>query len=204
MNSDAAAAGGAAPYVLLLYSIISGNTPSKMANWAGIWNGDVSALWSSQPISTGTPPDYAEGQIIIPLESFPYGTYTVAYSTAAPGAPAFCSTLSFRGTIIGTDPFTSVIAPVKALAGNLTVSYQTPLGNSPAANNNWIGLWAGQTAQFNGGALVRRSVQGTGAAGTQVLDVALTAGEYYTLAYSSAPEDSAISATCTFYLSAQQ
>jgi hypothetical protein len=82
----------------------------------------------------------------------------------------------------------------------LLLEYQTPVGNIPSQNQNWIGIWPGYTVSFNGkNCLHRENVRSDFNSGQICVNgFAFTISTTYTVAYATGPSNSDIVATVTF------
>lgn len=95
------------------------------------------------------------------------------------------------------------LTQIKAISvGNnmLLLEYQTPVGNIPSQNQNWIGIWPGYTVSFNGkNCLHREPVLSDFNSGQICVNgFAFTISTTYTVAYATGPSHSDIAATVTF------
>lgn len=82
----------------------------------------------------------------------------------------------------------------------LLLEYQTPVGNVPSHNQNWIGIWPGYTVSFNGkNCLYREPVRSEFNSGQICVNgFAFTISTTYTVSYATGPANSDIIATMTF------
>jgi hypothetical protein len=83
---------------------------------------------------------------------------------------------------------------------SLIFQYQTPTGNQPAANGNWVGLWQGSQAAFDGGNMLAKTrVDSDSNTGTAFLNgIYLERSVTYTAAYFIGPKNTDMAATCTW------
>ena len=98
---------------------------------------------------------------------------------------------------------TTSLTQVNALSvGNnmLLLSYQTPIGNIPSQNQNWIGIWPGYTVSFNGRNCLHRELVRSEFNSGQICvnSFAFTISTTYTVSYATGPSNSDIVATVTF------
>jgi hypothetical protein len=82
----------------------------------------------------------------------------------------------------------------------LLLDYQTPVGNVPSQNQNWIGIWPGCTVSFSGrNCLHREPVRSDFNSGQICVNgFAFTISTTYTVSYATGPANSDIVATVTF------
>lgn len=180
------ATAGDKPFVVINYSVIPGNDPVKYKNWAGFWQDNKGNFWEDEPIASSRALDDTSRQITIPLEEFLYGTYYAGYycdqeSQEPRGAP--CATLTFNGSYEGSNPFSCSIVPLGYDGGVLTIQYDTPVGNNPGKNGNYIALCEGSVPLWDNSWKHTFPIDSGKASGTLTWSVGLKPGGTYTIAY---------------------
>jgi len=98
------------------------------------------------------------------------------------------------------EPFLTKINAIAVGNNMLLLDYETPVGNIPSQNLNWVGIWPGYTVSFNGeNCLYREDVQSEFSSGQICISgFSFTIDTTYTVAYAVGPSDCDIITTVTF------
>ncbi len=82
----------------------------------------------------------------------------------------------------------------------LILQYQTPAGNVPKSNGNWVGIWPGSTVSYDGkNNLYKEDVRSDFSEGQlSIENFPITVSTTYTVAYATGPKWSDIASTFTF------
>jgi hypothetical protein len=180
------------------YFGLPGNQPNKNGNALALWQ-DSQIPWGTAPIQKITislnTPTGSQTFDDLALQS---KSYVVGYSTGS-DLSTICSTVLFTpGNPDGT-PFSTSIAVQSMDSDSLVLRFDTPVGNDAKGNQNWIGLWEGQTFTWDGkNRLTKVNVNKTTANSTMVVPYSFKIDTYYTIVYASGPADTCISTALTF------
>ena len=184
--------------ILVKYKTLPGNQPNSNGNVIAVWQ-DTQIPWGTPPLQkktvTGNSPAGSDAFDNLSIQS---KSYIVGYSTGS-NLSTICSTLTFTpGDPVGT-PFLTSVKAKELDSDTLIVSYDTPVGNDPKANQDWIGLWEGKTFTWDGkNRLTKVNVDKNTATGSMVVLYSLKVDTYYTLVYASGAAETNIAATFTF------
>jgi len=184
--------------ILVKYDTLPGNAPNQNGNVIAVWQ-DTQIPWGTAPIQkktiTGNSPKGSDAFDNLSLQS---KSYIVGYSTGS-NLNTICSTVVFTpGNVEGT-PFSTSLQVKELDSDTLIVTFDTPVGNDPKANQNWIGLWDGKSFTWDGkNRLAKVNVDKTTASGSMVLQYNLKFDTDYTLVYASGPAETNISTALTF------
>ena len=186
-------------HVGVVYNTVPGNQPATNGNLVAIWQnagipyGQVPL--QKQNISVNSPT--GDQVFDFPIQRLPY---VVGYGTSDTGT-AWAGTLQFTpGQGVEGVPFVTQIDVQAVGNDSLLAVFNTPLGNNPGANGNWIGLWKGPQPTFDGTNRIKKvNVTVTTAQGsTQMSGLTLLMNTVYSLAYAVGPKDSDLAAWVTF------
>jgi hypothetical protein len=186
-------------HVGVIYSTVPGNQPATNGNLVAIWQNE-GIPWGQQPmqkqnITLNSP---TGDQIFeFPIQRLPY---VVAYGTSDTGT-AWAGTLQFTpGQGVDGAPFVTQIDIQATGNDSVLAVFNTPMGNIPSSNGNWIGLWKGPQPTYDGSNRIKKvNVNVSTAQGGQSMSgLTLLMNTTYSLAYAVGPKDSDIAAWVTF------
>jgi hypothetical protein len=199
-NADFLDAQLAGPNVVTAsYKTLPGNRPAQFENVIAVWPGrDIP--WGQPPLTqdllTGEGPD---GDMVLMIPSGSAPPLIVAYGTS-PTGKAYCATSKLEeahqpGTLFITDLCLHWVGN-----DSLVATFQTPFGNQPNANENWLGLWEGKVATYDGSNRIAKvAIEADVSSGSQPMnDLTLKVETEYTLGYGCGPRDADLAATLTF------
>src|SRR5215471_14428528 len=174
-------------HIVITFKSLPGNRPKDFGNVISIWRGGQQP-WTQPPLATvAVDKNSPDGDMIIDLSTVQPPAappYIVAYGTSASGT-AYCAlqTLAPEGPAQQTV-ITQITAPYVG-TDSIFAKFTTPPGNLPNLNQNWIGLWVGQGAMYDGtNRIAKFNVTSNLAEGSQGLNgLSLLFGTYYTLVY---------------------
>jgi hypothetical protein len=189
--------------IFTAFRTLPGNQPAKHENWIGVWSGAM--------IAAGQPPlrkvliatENSVGEQILDGLSLQRKPYIVGYCPG-PAQESVCATVQFTPdeTPAGEPgvPFQSQIRLLAYTARDLLVQFETPPGNIPVENKNWLGLWPGAVAAFDGVNLLHRTwIDRRANEDSQVMSgVALAYDTTYTIGLGTHESINSIAATITF------
>ena len=186
--------------IVVKYKTLRGNLPNQNGNAIAVWQ-DTEVDWGGKnpPLQkktvTGNQPLGSDAFDNLSLSS---KSYIVGYSTGS-NLSTICSTVLFTpGNVEGT-PFLTTLTPTNIETDTLILKFETPAGNDPKANQNWIGLWEGRTFAWDGkNRLTKVNVDKNTENGSMVVQYSLKFDTDYTLVYASGPADTNISTAYTF------
>jgi hypothetical protein len=183
---------------IIQYQTPPGNQPNSYGNMLALWQASQlpygQAPLMTYPIQTNS----SAGSYMFSEYLDPNQTYVVGYATSS-DMTTVCSTITFYPGRTDGVAFSTQIHPEYIGSNTIAVSFQTPPGNQPAANGNWVGLWRGSTARYDGTDMLAKtpvpleSNQGTVA----INGVPLLRGATYTVAYFIGEKNSDLAATFT-------
>ena len=189
--------------ITIKYHTMPGNDPLKNQNWVGIWQGSQ-VLYDTPPLRktliTGTT---SSGDLAFDSLSLQKKDYIIGYGSGE-GNSKVSATLYFRANVLPFEPGLSFATNLNVLDyGNnfLVISFQTPLGNVPRSNQNWVGIWKGRSISSNGTNLIKKrkiySVINNDTIAINNLN--LTRNTWYTITYALGSMFTDIVATYTFF-----
>ena len=184
--------------ISIKYYGLPGNQPNSNGNAIAIWQ-DSQIPWGSAPIKkltiTLNTPTGSQTFDDLSLQS---KSYVVGYSTGS-DLSTICSTVQFTPGNTDGVPFNTSIAVQTLDSDALTLRFDTPVGNDPKSNQNWIGLWEGRSFTWDGKNRVAKvTVNKSTANSTMVVPYSFKIDTYYTAVYASGPADTNISTALTF------
>lgn len=189
--------------ITIKYHTMTGNDPLKNQNWVGIWQGSQ-ILYDTPPLSktliTGTT---TSGDLAFDSLSLQKKDYIIGYGSGE-GNSKVSATLYFKADVLPFEPGLSFATNLNVLDyGNnfLVVSFETPLGNIPRRNQNWVGLWKGKSISSNGINLIKKKKIGSVISNDTIAinNLNLTRNTWYTVTYALGPLFTDIVATYTFF-----
>ncbi len=208
------------------YTCLPGNQPCTYGNWLGIWEGSQ-VSWNVRPvnyveINNDSPID----SLPVYQRRAPNMSYVIGYGTggkrehsggrgdeAQEGVEksrpdhrphvhfqTVCATIQVDASGAGSDLQATSVAVLSFSNNTLLINYQTPVGNVPRDNHNWIGIWPGSSVSYDGSNVLRRDeVKSVYNQGEIVVEnFPITVGTTYTVAYGTGKAWSDIAATFTF------
>lgn len=184
--------------IVVQYNGLPGNRPNAFGNALALWENATQVPYGVPPLSqTAIAGNAPAGSLFMSAPQASQVAYVVGYATG-PDLSTVCSTLTFYLGRTDGVAFSTQIHPVYIGADSIAINYQTPAGNQPATNGNWVGLWQGESASFQGGMLASAKVPVDNSTGTVVIDnFPLLRGATYTLAYFMGDKNTYMAATFT-------
>ncbi|WP_316803593.1 hypothetical protein [Pedobacter nototheniae] len=188
--------------ITIKYNTMPANNPLKNKNWVGIWQGSQ-ILYDTPPLhrayipGTNSSGDFAFDSLAIQKKEYIIG-FGSGNNTSTVSA-----TLYFKADDKFLEPglaFSTKLAVLERGDNYLVVNFQTPLGNLPFKNKNWVGVWTGRLYLPDGSNLIKRqnvnSVVSTDVIAINNLN--LIRGSWYTITYATGPAFTEIVAAYTF------
>jgi hypothetical protein len=171
--------------ILLSYNTMPGNQPSSYSNTAFIWQASGAipynqAPLSSQAVSTNT----QNGSMDFSDLEVQAKAYVIGYAVGS-NVANICSWVSIPPGTGSTTTYQSSVwtTPDGVLPDVVLVHYDTPVGNQPQTNSQWIGIWQGAAPSYTTPPLAQTPVGNNNATGQVGLAVTLLRGTTYSLAY---------------------
>ncbi len=189
--------------ITVKYHTLNGNDPLKNKNWVGIWQGSE-LIYDTPPLRkaliTGTT---STGDLAFDSLALQNKDYIIGYGSGE-GNNKVSATIYFKAGILPFEPGIAFATNLKVLDyGNnfLVVSFQTPLGNIPRTNENWLGIWKGKSISNTGINLIKkRKINSVISNDTIAINnLNLTRNTWYTLTYALGSSYTDIVATYTFF-----
>ncbi|HEV7881028.1 hypothetical protein [Bradyrhizobium sp.] len=186
--------------ILLSYNTMPGNQPSSYSNTAFIWQGSGAIPYNQNPLSS-TPVSGNTQSGSTPFSGLEVQTkdYIIGYAVG-PNVSNICSWVSIpAGSGTPTTYQTSVwTTPDGVLPDVVLVYYDTPVGNQPQTNNQWIGIWQGAAPSYTVAPLAQTPVGNNNATGQVALSVTLLRGTTYSLAYFTGQKQTTMASSFLF------
>jgi hypothetical protein len=188
--------------VALKYTTMPGNNPKQNKNWVGIWQGSQ-VLYDSAPLRKKYISDASsDGDLAFDSLEIQNKEYIIGYGSGANNSTV-AATLYLKADIKRLEKGLSFSSTVEVIDhGNnyLIIQYQTPIGNIPMNNKNWVGVWSGKTFAVDGNNLIKRQNVNDTVSGhvIAVNDLKLVRDTWYTITYGVGPLLTDIIATYTF------
>lgn len=184
--------------VIIQYMTLPGNLPNSYGNAMAIWQASQLPYDQAPVLSSPIQSNSTDGTQSFAGNLDKNLTYVVGYSTSA-ATTTVCSTLTFYPGRTDGEAFSTQIHPVYVGADSITVGFQTPTGNLPATNGNWVGIWGGDTPIYDGsGMLAKTKVAADDSQGTVAINgIPLLRSMIYTVGYFIGESNSDLAATFT-------
>lgn len=186
--------------ILLSYNTLPGNQPSTYSNTVFIWQNPDGIPYNQQPLdSQPVPTNTQSGSMDFPDLQVQAKAYTIGYATG-PNVTNICSWVSIPAGMGAPTTFqTSLSIPPEGVQPDVVVvQYNTPQGNQPQANGQWIGIWQGTTPSFNVAPLALVKIGNNNATSQVGLSVTLLRGTSYCLGYFMGAKQTTLAASFSF------
>jgi hypothetical protein len=184
--------------IVVQYSGLHYNQPNTYGNVLALWENASQVPYGQPPISQMAIASNAPaGSQFMSAPQANQVPYVVGYATGN-DLHTICATLSFYPGRADGVAFSTQIHPAYIGADSVAINFQTPTGNQPATNGNWVGLWQGETASFEVEPLAKAMVPVNANTGTVLLNnVPILRGATYTAAYFTGDKQTDMAATFT-------
>ncbi|MCW2258719.1 MULTISPECIES: hypothetical protein [Sphingobacterium] len=188
--------------ITIKYNTMSGNNPLKNQNWVGIWQGSQ-ILYDSPPLhkayilGTTSSGDFAFDSLSIQKNEYIIGLGNGSNTSTV------SATLYFKAAAEFFEPGLSFCTTLEVLERGdnyLVVKFNTPLGNIPVKNKNWIGVWNGETFLSDCKNLIKKQTVNSTVSEDVIAinNLDLIRGTWYTITYGTGPAWTDIVASYTF------
>lgn len=170
--------------IIVQYQTLSYNQPNTYGNALALWQASQvpygQAPLSMLPIATSS----TSGSQFIPNQINNQVPYTVGFATNSDNLNTVCSSLTFFPGRTDGVAFATQIHPAYIGSTSMVIHYQTPVGNQPASNGNWVGLWQSSSPSYNGySPLAKAMVDSDANTGTVAINIPFAIGATYAVAY---------------------
>ncbi len=139
----------------LSYSTIDGNKPGEYGNYLAIWQSKSSIPWSKSPDTVQAVSDSVQSSGTISFDNVELTdeSYVVGYSVVpqAGSDNNFCAlALVPEKSSQAQMQVQSLTIDLESISSNTArINYQALAGYTPAAHNNWIGIWKGNPELYS-------------------------------------------------------
>jgi hypothetical protein len=181
------------------YSTLPGNQPNSYGNTAFLWQSSSQIPYNEPYLAsysmTGNTED---GSFVFPGLTIQSKSYIVGYAVGTT-INQICATcyIPASGTSFPTAQTNLDIQSVST--DSAIVNYQTPDGNLPLTNANWIGLWQGNNASYTVKPLYSQTITTNNSSGLEPINnFSFKRSTTYTLAYFMGAKQTMMAATYTF------
>lgn len=141
--------------ISIQYKTLQNNNPKQNDNWVGIWQGSQ-VHYNEKPLRKyfiqNTTQDGGFNFDSLQLNNL---QYIVGYGVSKENT-SIVATLYFNRDSLKGTPFSTKISTLNIGQNQLTYRFETPLGNTPYDNKNWVGIWKGQTFSYDGTNNIKR------------------------------------------------
>ena len=193
----------AANAISVEYNTPLSNKPAAYGNWMGIWEGNY-IDYNKEPIASfALSMDERTGSVSFDKTLLKTGkNYIIGYGIGK-DRKGLASTLFLPWYDKAFTPseiqFTS-IRPVSMGQNHLVIKYETPVGNKPEANGNWVGIQEGTTFTYGNNRFQRFFIKSDDHRGTQSINgYSFDCNQWYTVVYGMGSEKNDIVAAWTFH-----
>jgi hypothetical protein len=188
--------------VVVVYDSMQYNMPNSYGNVLALWQNTHQVPYGQPPLSQSAISINYPGSQIIELPGSIQLPLIIGYATSS-DLNTVCSTLTFYPERASGWSFSTKIHTAYINADSLVFHYQTPPGNKPATNENWVGLWRGRIASYDGSGMIAKAmVESDANDGTVAINnLPMQIGGIYTAAYFIGPKNTDIAATATIAIS---
>ena len=181
------------------YNTIPGNQPNSYGNTAFLWQSSNQIPYNEPPLATySIPGNTQDGSFVFPGLTIQSKSYIVGYAVGTT-INQICATcyIPAAGTSYATAQTNLDVSSVST--DSAIVNYQTPDGNLPLTNANWIGLWQGNVASYTVKPLYVQAIKTDDSTGSAVINnFSFKRSTTYTLAYFMGTKQTMMAATYTF------
>jgi hypothetical protein len=191
---------GVAPTIITLaYNTMAGNQPSTYANTVYIWQNDGAIPYNQTPLaSKPVPTNTQSGSMNFDNLQVQTLAYIIGYATGN-NVTNICSWVSIPAGIPGTNStFQTMITVPTITSDAIVVNYDTPVGNTPQTNGQWIGIWQGLAPYYNVPPLAKAAVTSNSANSQVSLPVQLLRGTSYAVGYFMGAKQTTLAASYNF------
>jgi hypothetical protein len=187
--------------ILLSYNTMPGNQPSTYSNTAFIWQSGPTIPYNQKPAgSQPVPTNTQSGSMVFKDLQISTKDYIIGYAVGSdPGN--ICSWVYIPPVGGGDNQTfqTSVSVPAGGILPDVVlVMYQTPAGNQPQSNSQWVGIWQGSVASFTVAPLAQIACSTNNAVDQIGLPVTLLRSTTYTIGFMMGKKQTTLAAAFTF------
>jgi hypothetical protein len=177
-----------------------GNQPSTYGNTVFIWQNPDAIPYNQAPLNSQSVPTNTQygsmnfGGLTVQTKS-----YIVGYAVG-PNVANICSWVYIPMVGQPSETFqTSIAVPPNGIFPDFVqVTYNTPVGNAPQTNNQWVGIWQGIAPSYTVPPLGQVTVGNNNATGQVSIAVPLLRGTTYCLGYFMGQKQTTLAASYNF------
>lgn len=185
--------------ITISYKTLEGNNPFLNKNWIAIWQGSQIHYHEKPLRKILLKNTKQDGDIVFDSLQISNLKYTVGFG-ASDDISRASSTLFFSKKKYNGIPFSSSLKIIDIGSNFVVIAFETPLGNSPLINKNWVAIWQGKIIPENCNTpLTKNYIQTNTASGYVAINyMTLIRNQWYTIAYSTGPSCVDIITSYTF------
>jgi hypothetical protein len=185
--------------ITLDYKTLATNNPQKNKNWIALWQGSQ-VHYNEKPLRKILLSNSSQsGSIAFDSLEINNLKYVLGFGSNDNISTA-SATIYFPKGSKESVPFSSSIKVINIGINTIVVEFETPTGNTPEINKNWIGLWKGKRTDSETNFLEKSFIKINTSSGTSTISIEepFIRGSIYTIVYCIGPDLTDIIASFTF------
>jgi len=185
--------------IVYSYDSLPSNEPNSYQNTLFLWQNNAAIPYSTPPLDSivipGNSPNSGAPWTGLQIQNL---EYVIGYAVG-PNVSNICSWVSIPASGPGTGgpTFQTTAITTYTSAFTIVVHYETPAGNLPQTNQQWVGVWPGPLASYTVPPLAKAAAISDNNEGDLSIIYNFTAGDQYTIAYFMGTDQTAMAATQT-------
>lgn len=181
------------------YNTLSGNQPNTYGNAVLLWQNNNQIPYNQAPLATiQIQGNTQSGSFEFPNLQVQLKSYILGFAVG-PNVAQICSTAFIPASGTTFPKFQTSIDVQNISTDSAIVNYNTPIGNLPQTNKNWVALWRGAAASYTVAPTVTAQVTNDYSTGQVVINnFPFQRGTTYTVAYFMGSKQTMMAATYTF------
>lgn len=181
------------------YNTLGGNQPNTYGNAIFLWQSPNQIPYNTPPLATfQIPGNTQSGSFSFPGLQVQIKSYVMGYAVG-PNVSQICSTAYVPASGTDWQYFQSMLSVQDLGTDSVTINYQTPSGNQPQTNGNWVGLWQGEVPSYTNPPAAKTNVDNNNAVGQATINnYPFLRGTTYTVAYFMGSKQTMMAASYTF------
>jgi hypothetical protein len=187
--------------ILLSYNTMPGNQPSTYSDTVFIWQSGPTIPYNQKPLgSQAVPTNTQSGSMVFKDLQIQTKDYIIGYAVGAD--PTNICSWAYIPPVGGGQAQTfqtSLSVPAGGIQPDVVlVMYDTPAGNQPQSNSQWVGIWQGSIASFTAAPLAQITCSTNNSQDQIGLPVTLLRSTSYTLGFLMGKKQTTLAAAFTF------
>jgi len=181
------------------YNTLANNQPNTYGNCVYIWQNPNQIPYGVPPLASFAIPgntqngSFSFGGLQVQIKSYVMGF------AVGPNVSQICSTAYVPAAGTDWQYFQTMLNVQDLGTDSLTVNYSTPSGNMPQTNQNWVGLWQGDTPSYSNPPAAKVNVDNNNAVGQAVINnYPFLRSTTYTVAYFMGSKQTMMASSYTF------